>query len=91
MVKNLPADAGDAGNMGSVPQSGRSPGVGNGNSFQYSCLENSIDRGAWQATVHGLVESDTIEHPRTCTHTQSYSICSHHFTKDTFVKREKVD
>ena len=51
MVKNYPANAGDT---GSVPGSGRSPGVGNGNHLQYSCLENAMDSGAWQATVHGV-------------------------------------
>ena len=59
MVENLPANAGDAGDMGSVPGSGRSPAVGNGNPFQYSCLENPMDRGAWWATVHGLAKSQT--------------------------------
>ena len=54
MVKNL-------GDMGFIPGSGTSPGEGNGNSHQYSCLENSMDRGAWQATVHGATESDTTE------------------------------
>ena len=53
MVKNLSANAGDA---GSAYRSGRSPGVGNSNSLQYSCLENSKDRGAWQATVHGIAK-----------------------------------
>ena len=48
MVKNLPANAGDARDMGSIPESGRSPGVGNDNPLQYSCLENSMDRGPWQ-------------------------------------------
>ena len=48
MVKNLPANAGD---VGSIPGWGRSPGEGNGNPLQYSCLENPMDRGAWQATV----------------------------------------
>ena len=48
VVKNLPANAGDARDMGSIPESGRSPGVGNDNPLQYSCLENSMDRGAWQ-------------------------------------------
>ena len=47
VVKNLPANAGDAGNMGSIPGSGRSPGEGNGNRPQYSCLKNPMDRGAW--------------------------------------------
>ena len=51
IVKNLPANAGDARDMGSIPESGRSPGVGNGNPLQYSCLENFMDRGAWWATV----------------------------------------
>ena len=45
-----------AGDPGSIPRSGRSPGEGNGNPLQYSCLENSMDRGAWLATVHGVTE-----------------------------------
>ena len=45
-----------AGDVGSIPWSGRSPGEGNGNPLQYSCLENPIDRGAWQATVYGVVK-----------------------------------
>ena len=60
LVKNLPANAGDARDMDLIPGSGRSPGVGNGNPFQYSCLGNPTYRGAWQATVHGVgKESDT--------------------------------
>ena len=59
MVKNLPASAGDARDMGSIPGSGRSPGVGNGIPLQNSCLENSMDRGAWQAIVHGVTKSWT--------------------------------
>ena len=51
VVKNLPANAGD---VDSIPGLRRSPGEGNGNPLQYSCLENPIDRGAWQATVHGV-------------------------------------
>ena len=61
-VKYLPASARDASHTGSIPGLGRSPGVGNDNPLQYSCLENSTDRGAWQATVHGVTESDTTEH-----------------------------
>jgi len=57
VVKNLPASAGDIRDMGSVPGSGRSPGEGRGNPLQYSCLENSMDRGAWEAAVHGVVKS----------------------------------
>ena len=53
VVKNLPANAGDARDTGSVP-TGRSPGVGNGNLLQYSCLEDSMARGDWRATVHGV-------------------------------------
>ena len=57
MVKILPANAGDA---SSLPGLGRSPGEGNGNPLQYSCLGNPTDRGAWLATVHGVLkESDT--------------------------------
>ena len=57
MVKNPLANAGDAGNAGSVPGLERFPGVGNGNLLQYSCLENPMDRGIWQATVHGVTKS----------------------------------
>ena len=53
MVKNLPASAGDARDAGSIPGSGRSPGVGNGNPLQYSCLENPMGRGALWAIVNG--------------------------------------
>ena len=53
-VKNLPANAGDTRDEGLIPESGRSPEVGNGNPPQYSCLGNSMDRGAWQATVQGV-------------------------------------
>ena len=54
MVKNPPGNAGDARDSGLIPGSGRSPGVGNGNSFQYSCLGNHTDRGAWWVAVHGI-------------------------------------
>ena len=59
-VKNLPASAEDAGDRGSIPGLGRSPGEVNGNPFQYSCLENSIDRGAWRAIVHGVAKSQAF-------------------------------
>ena len=62
MLKNLPASAGD---MDSISGSGRSPGGGNGNPLQYSCLENSMDRGAWRATVHEVAELNMIEHEHT--------------------------
>ena len=57
--KNLPANAGDTRDSGLIPGSGRSPGGGHGNPLQYSCLENPVDRGAWQATVHRVAESRT--------------------------------
>ena len=58
-VKNLPANTGDVRDKGSMPWSGRSPGGGHGNPLQYSCLENPMDRGAWQATVHRVAKSWT--------------------------------
>ena len=64
-VKNLPANAGVAGEAGSTPESGRSPGVGNSNPLWYSCLKNPMDRGVCWATVHGVAKSGTTEH--TCT------------------------
>ena len=51
----------NAGDLSSIPRSGISPGEGNGNPLQYTCLENPMDRGAWWATVHGDAESDTTE------------------------------
>ena len=56
MIKNAPASAGD---VGSMPGWGRSPGEGNGNSLQYSCLGNLVNRGAWWATVHGVSKNWT--------------------------------
>ena len=57
VVKNLPANAGAAGDAGFIPVSERSPGGGNGNLLQYSCLENLMNRGGWQAAVHGVGKS----------------------------------
>ena len=60
VVKNPPANVGDERGVGSIPGSGRSPGVGNGNSLQYSCLGNPMDREAWKTPVHMVTkESDT--------------------------------
>ena len=62
VVKNPPASAEDIRDAGSIPESGRFPGGGHGNSLQYSCLENPMDRGAWQTIVHRVAkESDTTE------------------------------
>ena len=59
VVRSLPANVGDTRDMGSIPGSGRSPGEGNGNPLQYSCLGDPIDRGAWWTTVHGVATSWT--------------------------------
>ena len=59
LVKKPPANAGDARDSDSTPVSGRSPGGGNGNPPQYSCLENAMDRGAWQAPVHEVAKRRT--------------------------------
>ena len=65
LLKNLPANAGDSRHVASIPGSGRSPGVGNGNPLQYSCLRNPIDRGASWATVHRVAKSRTQLSKRT--------------------------
>ena len=59
MVKNLPANAGNVRDLGSIPGLGRSSGGGHGNPLQYSCLENPMDKGAWQVMVHGVTKSQT--------------------------------
>ena len=59
VVKNPPANAGDARDAGLIPELGRSPRGGNGNALQYSCLKNSMGRGAWQSTAHGATRSQT--------------------------------
>ena len=75
VVKNPPANARDTGDAGTIPGSGRSPGGGNGNPLQYSCLENSMDWGAWRATVHGVPKRETQQSDWTHTHTSlPYSV-----------------
>ena len=66
VVKNLPADAGDTGDTGLIPGSGRSPGEGNGNPLQCSCLGNPMDRGAWWATGHWVTQSQTCLSTHAC-------------------------
>ena len=69
-VKNLPANAGDKRDVGSIPGSGRSPRGGHGNPLQYSCLENPMDRRAWSAVVHRVAKSQTrLKQLSTHTHT----------------------
>ena len=79
VVKNLPVNAGVAGDMDLIPRSGRSLEVGNGNSFQYSCLENSMNRGAWQGSVHGITKSQTQLSTHTHTYTQSFGNMKKYF------------
>ena len=67
VVKNPPASAGDAGDLGSIPGAGRPPRGGNGHPLQYSCLGNPMDRGAWRTAVHGVTKSQT----RLSTHTHT--------------------
>ena len=74
LVKNTPANAGDTRDVGSIPGSGRSPGEGNSKPFQYSCLENSMDRGAWRATVHEVVKSQTQLSEHACMHACTHRI-----------------
>ena len=80
VLKNLPADAGDTGDVSLIPGSGRSSGLGNGNPLQYSCLENSMDRGAWKATVHGVTKSQT----QLSTHTHTIILLSDLFIVSSF-------
>ena len=70
VIKNPPANSGDVRDTGSIPGSGSSPGEKQGNPLQYTCLENSMDSGAWQATVHGVTKSQTQLSTRVHPHTQ---------------------
>ena len=69
MGKNLPTNAGDSGDAGLIPRLERFLGVGNGNPLQYSCLENSMERGAWLAAVHGAAKSQMWLSMLACTRT----------------------
>ena len=73
VVKNPPANAGDTGNLCSVPEWERPRGEGNGNPLQYFCLGNSMGRGTWRATVHGLSKSQTRQNTHTHTHSQTHT------------------
>ena len=75
MVKNPPTNAGDIRNVGSIPGSGRSPGREHGNPLQYSCLENPMNRGAWQAAVHRAAQSLTWLKRLNYAHTRFVLIC----------------
>ena len=68
VIKNLPANAGDIRDASLIPGSGRSPGEGNGNPLPYSCLGNPMDRGAWQAIVHGVAKSQMQLSNGACIH-----------------------
>ena len=87
MVKNPPANAGDIRDVGLTPRLGRSPGEGHGNTLQYSCLENPMDRGALQATVHRVTKSRTWLKQLSITHTcksSCYQILSTYQSKAHF-------
>ena len=73
VVKNMPANAGDARDIGSIPGSGRFPRLGNGTLLQYFCQNNSMDRGAWCATLHVATKSRMTEHTRTRAHTHTHT------------------
>ena len=74
------ASAYNVGDLGSIPGSGRSPGEGNGNPLQYSCLENPMDQGAWWATVHGVAKNQTRLSDFTSLHFTPLHFTSLHFT-----------
>ena len=82
VVKNPLANAGDIRDVGSIPGSGRSPREGRGNPLQYSCLENPMDRGPWQATVHRIAESWTRPRDlaRSTVSVKTHCMCTHAHT-----------
>ena len=88
MVKKSPANTGDARNTDSIPGSGRSLGVGNCHPLQYSYLENSMDRGAWRATVNGVAMSRTRLSMHTHTHTHT---CTHIYVNGHTFVNEHLD
>ena len=75
VVKSPLTKTGNGRDIGSIPGLGRCPGIGNGNPLQYYCLENSMDRGAWQATVHGVAKSRTRLSNSTATHQRQKHRC----------------
>ena len=74
VVKNVPANAEDLREVDLIPELGRHPGGGHGNPLQYSCLENPMDRGAWQATVHSVPKSQTWLKGLACTHKEWHTL-----------------
>ena len=76
VVKNPSANTGDLRDAGSIPGSERSPREGNGNPLQYSCLENSMDRGGWRATVQGAAKSDLTKRLTDCFRNQHHNIAN---------------
>ena len=78
IITNPPASIGAAGDAGLIPGLGRPPGGGHGNPLQYSCLENPVDRGPWQATIRGVTKSRTEQKRLSalCTHTQVFHVCT---------------
>ena len=85
VVKNPPANAGDISEAGLIPELGRSPGGGYDNPLQYSCLENHMDRGAWQATVYRVAKSQTSL-KQLSMHTRYYKLSSYLLT----TKKKKI-
>ena len=75
VVKNLPTNVGDVRDRGSIPGWGRSSGLEHGNLFQYSCLENLMDRGPWRATVQGVTKSQAQLQQLTYIHIENWGIC----------------